>query len=380
MTDSPLGWYVDPSGLPDTFRWWDGRQWTQALTTDPTAPAPVDPEPVIPPGEQPTEPSPQPSESPTVGPTPPTPAGPPYARPPYPPQPYGHQPPSTPVPPPPGAPGPGYVPPPFDPVGGRTEVLAAGPEGPIPDDSRRRRGLLIGGVGGAVLLVLVLIGGYLVFFSDDDTEPTASDEPGLNTPPPTRTPVPPPTPPETPPTDPNQTPPPEPQPTKRLEYQQLPRPWSLNKNVTEATFGGGTGAFGQARVTEEDYRDTTDWVAMVGAGPARPEWIAGQGDLEATADQAAQWFADNSFGDGKVERGPAATEPLEVSGQEGVLLKEHVSYDIQNLQAKGETVYVAVVDLGEGNPPGVFVASVPDTHQKLLDDIDQAVASLRVTG
>lgn len=28
----PKGWYPDPSGQPKKFRWWDGTQWTEALT------------------------------------------------------------------------------------------------------------------------------------------------------------------------------------------------------------------------------------------------------------------------------------------------------------------------------------------------------------
>lgn len=36
------GWYPDPSGRPGLFRYWDGRQWSSATTTNPSgAPAPV---------------------------------------------------------------------------------------------------------------------------------------------------------------------------------------------------------------------------------------------------------------------------------------------------------------------------------------------------
>ena len=39
MTDRP-GWYADPSGRSETYRWWDGGVWTRWLSEDPTAPAP----------------------------------------------------------------------------------------------------------------------------------------------------------------------------------------------------------------------------------------------------------------------------------------------------------------------------------------------------
>lgn len=38
------GWYVDPSGSTDTFRWWDGAAWTRWLSVDATA---ADPQPTI---------------------------------------------------------------------------------------------------------------------------------------------------------------------------------------------------------------------------------------------------------------------------------------------------------------------------------------------
>lgn len=382
MTDSLPGWYVDPSGLPDTFRWWDGRQWTQALTTDPSAPAPTDPAPVVPHSEHPDKtPDPFPAE-PSFGPYGRQPSqqyGQQYGQPPFGGQQHTSQ--FSAVPPPPGAPGPGYMPPPFDPMTSRTEVLGADPE-PRGPEHGVRRGLLYGGIGGAILLVLVMLGGYLVFFSDDEPNPAAS---GANTPAstpsnePKPTPEPRPTPKNTP--D-DQQPKPNPQGAK-LEYQPLQRPWGENQSVTDATFGELTGAYGQARVTEPNYKGDTDWVAMVGVGPARREWVStddsGSAALLGTAEQAAKWFSEHSFGDASVQREPPDAEPLEVSGQQGVLLKQHVSYDIPNLKSEGETVYVAVVDLGEGAPPGVFVASVPDTDEKLLDDVDEAVASLRIS-
>ncbi|MDX6260292.1 MAG: hypothetical protein QOH84_1980, partial [Kribbellaceae bacterium] len=28
MSNPPAGWYPDPTGQPDTIRWWNGTQWT----------------------------------------------------------------------------------------------------------------------------------------------------------------------------------------------------------------------------------------------------------------------------------------------------------------------------------------------------------------
>lgn len=40
---NPPGWYPDPAGTPNSFRWWDGQNWTSATTTTPaTTPPPQD--------------------------------------------------------------------------------------------------------------------------------------------------------------------------------------------------------------------------------------------------------------------------------------------------------------------------------------------------
>lgn len=41
------GWYPDPAGQPQTFRYWDGSAWSQVTTSNPYAPPPVPP---VPPG------------------------------------------------------------------------------------------------------------------------------------------------------------------------------------------------------------------------------------------------------------------------------------------------------------------------------------------
>ncbi|MFL6027690.1 MAG: DUF2510 domain-containing protein [Friedmanniella sp.] len=34
------GWYPDPAGTPELYRWWDGADWTQAISESPRAPTP----------------------------------------------------------------------------------------------------------------------------------------------------------------------------------------------------------------------------------------------------------------------------------------------------------------------------------------------------
>lgn len=45
---NPPGWYPDPAGTPNSFRWWDGQNWTAATTTTPaTTPPPQNAQPQV---------------------------------------------------------------------------------------------------------------------------------------------------------------------------------------------------------------------------------------------------------------------------------------------------------------------------------------------
>lgn len=46
MTAPRPGWYPDPAGAAELYRWWDGQQWTLAISESPQAPAPSNHPPV----------------------------------------------------------------------------------------------------------------------------------------------------------------------------------------------------------------------------------------------------------------------------------------------------------------------------------------------
>jgi cytoskeletal protein RodZ len=52
------GWYPDPAGQPQTYRYWDGSAWSQETTSDPYAPAPFSSAPPPPPPPPPSRPAP----------------------------------------------------------------------------------------------------------------------------------------------------------------------------------------------------------------------------------------------------------------------------------------------------------------------------------
>lgn len=48
MTTAAAGWFPDPAGRDDRFRWWDGTAWTRFLAADPALPDPALPDPALP--------------------------------------------------------------------------------------------------------------------------------------------------------------------------------------------------------------------------------------------------------------------------------------------------------------------------------------------
>ncbi len=353
MTQQGPGWYPDPSGLPATFRWWDGQRWTEDITTDPgSGPAAGGSAPVGPPSR--------------LGEVPPRPPGA--------------------VPPPPGAPGPGYIPPALRRDASSAHPLEVLTSGDGDEENGRRRRLT--GLIVVLGIVAILVGGgvYLAYVRDGDpsASPTPSagaeeERPGREDPS---------TPSDAPfdPTDPEATPPVEgggpaeitPTPEKpfegaRLEFDQLPRPWTPDSQ-SATMFRGGTA---QTQVTEERYDGEHSWVAMVAAGVSNPEWYERR-DLPGSAEEIATWFANSGFNEAEVDQTTRSGKPLTVDGRPGYLLQKHFTYQIDGLKSQGEAIWVVVVDLGSKKAGGVFVASIPDTDAKLSSDVDKAISSLQI--
>lgn len=141
------GWYPDPAGAPDTYRYWDGQAWSQMTTTTPPGGnAPQQP-------QQPAQPPQQPPAQPQTV--------------------YGAVPP---VAPPPGG---GYGQPPGG-YGQQPGGYGQQPWSPTPQPGGGGKGKVVGIVIAAVL-VLVLIGvgaffGIKALTGDDDGDNKADDD------------------------------------------------------------------------------------------------------------------------------------------------------------------------------------------------------------
>lgn len=312
------------------------------------------------------------------------------------------------MPPPPGAPGPGYVAPPEWNAGSgtATEVLSSEPENGNPN----RTPLIIVLVA---LVVLGLVGGgtYFLFLRDDSEQTAASEsasddrsaepsdeptdgdigaedgQPADQQPDPS----------ESaggskdedhsegqaegdaegdtgrePPSD-EQQPNPDPMAGPALEYEPLGGPWATAR--IDHIMSPGTG-IGQSVVTEPNYDGNgANWQALVAVGIARPEWVV-SGDPKQTAYRAAGWFATDGFGPVEVTPEVLDEEPTTVDGYDAYVLKQQFTFSAPDLEATTETVYVVAVDFGD--TAGIFLASIPGTHEELVADADRALDSLRV--
>lgn len=158
------GWYPDPAGAPDTYRYWDGQSWSQMTTSHPPAAAQPTPQPPQQP-QQPTPPAAAPTQFPPQQPQQPNQGG------------YGAVPqPQQPQPTPgygaggfsggPGGPGPGGYP---------QQQWSPTPSGSSGGGSGKTIGIVIAAV---LTLVLLGVGGFFgvrALTGDDDGDKSAND-------------------------------------------------------------------------------------------------------------------------------------------------------------------------------------------------------------
>ncbi|MFE6050070.1 DUF2510 domain-containing protein [Kitasatospora sp. NPDC056446] len=169
---APSGWYEDPSGQPNTLRWWDGSTWTDKVQAKPGGAAPASPFPghavrdAAAPTVAPAPPAPQPA--------PPAPAAPTMASVPT----------QAAVPAPQPLPQPQPVPQPLPVAPAPKPVPTSVVFETVEPDRGKRRVLL--SVGAVVLSVVMAGGGYVIGHktakpgpvkADASASPTASGDP-----------------------------------------------------------------------------------------------------------------------------------------------------------------------------------------------------------
>lgn len=368
------GWYPDPAGQPQTYRYWDGTSWSQETTGDPYAPPPAPSGPPTPPPPPAWSPS---QEPPTVlgaGGTPPPSYG--QATPGYgaiqppPSGGYGQQPP----------PGGGFPP--------------APPSGGSPGS-----GLTILLV---VVAVLVLIGlsvggffGYRALSGDDDNDTDAGDSTSATD---TAT---------TDATDPTSaassdvtapTTPTETAPTDQQCRGGVPTPSGAPPAGADSISGGGltipvprgyaaetayasaftfADSFTPLQKVIEQAGSDYGWVSIYGVGGLRK--ANGFDDPAQAAEVVMTCMAQSpdlysSF----TGREDLSSGAITVDGTEAYQITAELRVDDPQLSVEGDVAQVVVVETGDPDQLGLYITVVPIGDQKLIRQQEAMVDQITV--
>ncbi|KAA1428237.1 DUF2510 domain-containing protein [Nocardioides antri] len=357
------GWYPDPAGQPQTFRYWDGSSWSQETTSNPYAPPPAaaggPPPPPPPPAAPPSQ---QPQTVFSGGPTPPSP--------------YGQ------LPPQPQAFGAGYP--------------------PSPAGSSRGSALTILLVVAAVLaLVGLSVGGffgYRAFTDDDDSDADASEQPSATDSATTE-----PTEPtgSTDPTDTTGTSPTESASTGVETTEQQcaggrPQPSNEPPAGAQRVTGGGLSipipdgytadiSYAEQFTFADDFTplqkvieqtDQSGWVSIYGVGGLSK----GNGftDPEQAAEVVMSCMAQSTdlyaFFTGRED---LSSGEITIDGNEAYQITAELRVDNPDLTVEGDVAQVIVVDMGDAETFGLYITVVPIGDQALIDQQEAAVGQIR---
>lgn len=150
--------------------------------------------------------------------------------------------------------------------------------------------------------------------------------------------------------------------------------------------GGGQGmadwTAGQYQIAQANYQDGRDYLATCLSSPLQGSTgYSGTDDLEAATTRMADQIQATYYPQEHTREDIESTA-IEVDGHQAW----KVTYDLTFPQAEAnawdfqsERVVVMVIDRGDGNTPGLFYFSLPD-NLPLQGDIDAVVSSIKVTG
>jgi hypothetical protein len=158
-----------------------------------------------------------------------------------------------------------------------------------------------------------------------------------------------------------------------VSYPQLGSPWSGPLPDERVPFGRDVQ---KQQVLDQENYDGKDnsWVASVLVA----ELMAGDGFY--TPEQGAQivvrCILGAFYGDNPVTSDVKVNQATTIDGHDAWLVESQLSFDIPGLIAKGELLIVAVVSAGETS--GLYYASIPDTQPDLVQPARDALAELTV--
>ena len=104
------------------------------------------------------------------------------------------------------------------------------------------------------------------------------------------------------------------------------------------------------------------------------------GDGFFTPEQGAQivvkCILGSFYGDNPVRSDVQVNKATTIDGNQGWLVESHLSFDIENLETKGELLIVAIV--ATESTAGLYYASIPDTRPELVKPARDSLAKLTV--
>jgi hypothetical protein len=160
-----------------------------------------------------------------------------------------------------------------------------------------------------------------------------------------------------------------------ISYPRLGAPWGSPETDDRVPFGRDVQK--QMVTDQTDYDGNgSSWVASILVA----ELMAGDGFY--TPEQGAQivvrCILGEFYGNNAVASDVQVSKALTVDGHEGWLVESKLSFDIPGLVAKGELLIVAVVNAGATS--GLYYASIPDTQPELVKPARDSLAALKVEG
>ena len=158
-----------------------------------------------------------------------------------------------------------------------------------------------------------------------------------------------------------------------VSYPALGPPWGPPVPDNRVPFGSDVQS--QLVTVEANYQPNQNWVASVLVG----ELQAGDGFF--TPEQGSQivvkCILGAFYGNAQVDSDVKKNEATTIDGHEAWIVESQLSFDIPNLETKGELLIVVIISAGARS--GLYYASIPDTSPDLVQPARDLIGQLTIT-
>lgn len=159
----------------------------------------------------------------------------------------------------------------------------------------------------------------------------------------------------------------------KISYPMLGSPWGEVYGDNRVPFAREIAQ--QSVTVEANYDGDASWVASVLVA----ELVAGDGFFSPKegSEIVMKCVVGRFYADAVVERDDKVSKAITVDGHDAWVVESHLSFDIPNLQTKGELAIVVIVNTGLESA-SLYYASIPDTVPDLVDDARWVLDNLTV--